>query len=487
MKVIERARLKAWAKKSGWKGADLPSLESFIADKYGQIAIDGEVVDLEKSWANVKTVEITFDSSVDDVRATDMAASTESEDEDMDEKMGDEDEEDVEKSARPAPRRRKTRLQMEQSRRGSGPSVGDMSAKAYREMSRKSAYNRAAQTGTKINGKRPIFADADRAEVFGAAWRLAVAGHKSYSQKANDQVIVTKAGTTTDNGYAGALIVETVAPEIIDLLHQYGATRQLAGVTGMPEGEYRMPRKTANPTAAFIDEAGTFGTSNGTYDRVQLIANKLGYIDQVSNELLNDSAFSIADQAAQNAVPALALAEDACYFNGTGLGSFSGIVGAIDSASTYDAALSSSWDDYTITKIENWLGKIPVEAWRAGNVKIAASSAFFNSVLMRFGMAAGGNTIADIQRGPSGLNYRGIPVVLAEVLPSTYTADQIVAYAGSFERGTAFGVVNGSERIDASEHYGFATDQFSWRISERVAFSAHDVGGSTSEIIALKD
>ena len=78
----------------------------------------------------------------------------------------------------------------------------------------------------------------------------------------------------THHGVVGPL----TAPQIIDLLHEYGAVRQLAGVTAMPDGEYTITRKTANMSFSFVDEAGAISETNPTVDSVKLVASKLAGI-----------------------------------------------------------------------------------------------------------------------------------------------------------------------------------------------------------------
>jgi HK97 family phage major capsid protein len=333
-----------------------------------------------------------------------------------------------------------------------------------------------------------VFSDADEAEYFGAGMRLASAGHKAYSQRARDlEIIGQKAGSTLDNTYAGVLVVHETAPQIIDLLHTFGATRQLVPVTPMRDGEMRVNRKTANMAFGFEGESEEIPETNPTLDQVRLVANKLAGIGRVSNELLDDSAFDIADLVATSSAAGLSKAEDDAYFFGTGLANFTGLAGKIDTPSTYDAALASNWGDVTVDQIEEWIGLVPIEAWRSGTVKIACSHRFFRTVLNRFAVGAGGNTGEQILGGfGPATQYGGIPVVLTEVLPSTYVADQKAAYIGSFERGTKMGVVTGSEQIDASDQAYWKFDQYAWRVKERIAFNIHDVGGADSEVIAFQ-
>lgn len=481
-KVIFRDALAKTAKGLGWKGASLPELKQWMDDEGREFVMDGETVDVEKSWAKTKTVTISVTADAgEDVVVEDGASEMEGE-------SMDGEEEPMPKGGRRAAFA--AERGQKDFRKTFAETTKPRTVRDFAAESGKKAYNRAANSGTLYKGYVPVFADADRAEVFGAAFRLSVMGDKPYSQKARDRDIigVKTSGTTSVNEWGGSLVVSQVGTEVIDLLHNFGATRQLAGVTNMPDGSWQTPRKTTNMSFSFVGETDSISETNPAYDRVQLTAHKLAGIARLSNELLNDSAFNIADEVARSAAAGAAFAEDSCYFNGTGLATHAGLAGDIDANSTYDAALSSSWDDYTIAKLQNWLGKIPAEAWRSGTVQIACSTAFYQSVLLRFAMSAGGNVGSDLQNGFQGnLRWSGVPVILSEVLPSTYTGDQIVAYAGSFKRGTKFGVVSGSEQISTSDQAYWTTDEFGFRYTERIAFNNHDVGGTSSEVIALQD
>jgi HK97 family phage major capsid protein len=450
---------------------------------YEQLEVAGQgVIDLAAAW---KTVYITADAG----EAIEVVQS-EAEGASMEDPDAEREDEPMARSVQP--KRANAREMLGKMNGASG--FAGTSGKSVRDLalnSRKKSYDRAVQHGGLVKGARPVFNSADEAEQFGAAFRLATMKQPYPQMKRDQEIIGTKAGSTLDNNFAGALVVHETAPQIIDLLHEFGAARQLATVTSMPDGEYRVPRKTANVEFSYVAENGTIGAVNPTFDLVQLIANKMAGICTISNELFNDAAFSIADQVARSTVAGANKLEDQTYFLGTGLGNFNGLVGTLtgDADATFDAALSGSWNDFTVAHIQSWLGKIPVEAWRSGTVKIACSHQFYMTVLRRFAMSAGGNLGGSILDGiGGGFAYDGIPVVITQVLPAVYASgNDLVAFAGSFERGTKFGVVTGSEQLVGSDQRYFEYDQYAWRFTQRVAYNLHDVGGTSSEIIALID
>lgn len=371
-----------------------------------------------------------------------------------------------------------------------GPAIHDGSERRAKKM-----YNDAVRNGTEFRGKRPMFPDADVAEQFGAAMRvMATKGgiYRRYDQIDNDCAIIgTKAaGSTTDNAFAASLIVHETAREIIDNLVEHGAMRQAVSITSMPDGFYKVPRKTANMQMAYRNENGAFASTNPQYDMVEITAHEAGGICTVSNSLLNDSAFSIADEVGKSTIEGRNEFEDEEFFNGT-YGTHGGLLGTAgaDSDSTYDAALAADWDDWTINKLQAARAKVPAKAWKRGNVKMACSTSFLQSVIYRFALSAGGNSGDRLLIGMTNgqLHWDGVPIVLTEVLPSTYTADQIVAYIGDFDAGSKVGIVAGSDKLDASSQRYWDLDQFAWKYTERIGFTYHDVTGTNSMVIAIKD
>ena len=500
-----RKNFSAWAKDlnirdfEGESADDAVSFVKSIAEHYDipGLVKNGEVDEaaVKSAWGR-KAVRVIADAG-EEVIVEDPAMTEEMDGEDEETKAESEDEDEVTKSYKAY------RKALQKSGKSVTPHMksvheagqkGAPAVHASAERMRRKAFDDAAKNGKLYRGKRVVFGSADEAEYFGAAARLMISkGGQgvpySRDQYRNDcSIIGTKAtGVTSDNAWAGTLIVSETAPQIIDLLHSYGAARQFCPVTGMPDGSFDVKRKTSNMTFAYVSEGSAPSETNPAYDNVHLDAKKAAGIARVSMEMLNDSAFELGNEVAQSSAAGMALFEDQEYFLGSH-GTHGGLAGNVDSNSTYDAALSSGWEDYTIPKLQAWVAKVPAEAWMKGTVKIACSTAFYQAVLRRFALSAGGNVGGALLDGVGGgYGWDGIPVVLSEVLPSTYSADQLVAYIGDGERGSKFGVVNGSESLKYTDQRYWDTDEVAWMASERIDFNFHDVGGTSSEVIALKD
>lgn len=403
-----------------------------------------------------------------------------------DEEEDGEDEDESSKKSFSADRHKKSALAaVKQHERMNTPAIHDGTERRKMKM-----YNSAVQNGTKYMGKTPLFTEAEASQRFGAAVRVmgSKGGFNRYKELDNDlSIIGVKAGSTSDNAWAANLIIHETSKDMIDNLEGYGALRDLMPVTAMPDGVYSVPRKTANMQFAYRQENGAYATTNPQVGMVELVAKEVGGIAIVSNSLLNDSAFNIGDLVAESTMAGRGEFEDEEYFNGT-YGTHGGLTGQMDASSTYDAA-NTDWTTWSVDKLQAARGKIPATAWKSGKVKLACSTSFLQSVIYRFAMDGGGNNGGDMLTGVTKgvLAWDGIPIVLTEVLPSAFVADQNVAYIGAFETGSKFGEVTGSGQLASSDQAYWEMGQFAWRYDERIAFNFHDMGGTNSQVIALKD
>lgn len=362
-------------------------------------------------------------------------------------------------------------------------------------------YDRAVAEGKLYKGQKPIVLDGDTAMRLGAWSRLVLAGSKDYANKASDRDIIGKAAVETINAYGGALVPEDFQATLIDTKNEFGAYRRACGVTTMARDTLMMPRIDSDVTAAWVGEGSSI-TENAlpTFSNVQLVARKAGVLRYASAELLNDSAISFANVFATSVGRAFGEFEDDSAIlgqnNTTGINDLLTVGGG--AGDVYDAALSSSWADYTLAHIQAWLGLLRDAAWRKGNVSIICSVQFYHAVLLRFAQSAGGLMAGDILNGVGGrfrqnalagadAQFDGIPVFFTASAPTSYSGNQIAAWAGAFDLGCKFGEVSGSNQIATSEHVGFVSDTIAFRALERIAINNHDVGGSASLVVGLQD
>jgi len=487
---MNRKQLIAFAKRMGWKGATLDSLKAWAVEN-GYDAFDlgndivVEVKDFEKVWGKGVTIRLPEGVSVEDLIVEDD--SNMDEDEDAEAKAEEDDEDEAaEKAAKQRARKKSFRDEQAKvtgARRAGARKSGRIGDKVS---AAKFAYDNAVKKGLRIRGTNavPVFKDADTAELTGSLLRLGINGRKYYNQRSQDEEIVEKSGSTFNPGTGGALVAGEYAPELIELFDQYGVARQAVGVTSMREGTKEMPRLHTDVTVYDGSESGTMTASDFGTDLVTLNATKSYAYSTIPSELMEDAAISVADIVARSSARAIGKWEDESFFlgshNRTGVTDLLGTIGT----DQFDSA-SGAWSAITISDIQSAIGLLPGWALAEG-ISIVCSSAFYSTVLDTFAMGAGGNTGADLKSGFPGQTMWGrYPVHISEVMPSSYSDGQNVMLIGAFGASSKFGIVDGSEAFESSEHVGFASDSIAFRYKQRWAMNLHDVGGSGSGVVSL--
>lgn len=443
--------------------------------------------DIESLWTKKVTIEVSADAGEEVEVMSPQAA--EPDDVEMDEEE-------------PQPKSRKAKGMTPTGGRlaqavasNKGPSIASPLVMAEK------AYDRAIKDNRLYRGHRPVFDSGEQASRFGAWLRMQLSKGADYDAKALDRDILGKAHVTYDNSLGGALVPDEFVPNLIDVKNEFGAARRAIGVTNMSRETLIMPRIASDATVAWLGEGSSLtAQSTPTFDNVQLVAKKAGAYFTISNELMNDAAVNIADALSVSLGRAFGEFEDDAFFLGENdtVGINDLIPAASASTAIYDSA-SGGWSGYTVAKVMAWLGKIPDAAWRKGNVSIVCSVNFYHSVLLTLAQSAGGALASGLLNGIGGrfrqnalanadAQFDGIPVFFTNSAPTTYSADQAVAWAGAFDLGAKFGEVSGSNSIATSEHVAFASDSLGVRAIERIALVPHDIqDDANSMVITLKD
>lgn len=338
---------------------------------------------------------------------------------------------------------------------------------------------------------RAVFEDVDRAEVAGATLRLAVAqchGIYNYNQKARDTDIVTKGAVAGINAQGGALVPQDFVPELIVLLNEYGAARQLVNFRTTARETIDLPRRTADPTVSWTGEAVASNDQDPAYGTVSVTAKKLQGTMYVTSELMNDSAISVTDDLFNGFANGIAYKEDLAYFSGDGTSTYGGITGllnAIGSAGVKTAD-GDTWAEITDAEVQAFLGLLPSYAW-SGTVKMTCTPQAFYNIINRISRGMGGVTYTESQSGVVKPVYNGTPVVFNNIMASATAISTKSVLIGEFDMASKAIEVSGSLEFATSEHYRFANDQLTLRARERVGITVHDAGDSSSAgpVVAL--
>lgn len=493
------------------KAVDARDFEGKSADEFvtyleglckdAQVTVNGLIEDSEfdadairKAW-NAKTVRIVADAG-EEVIVEDGIEAVDGEDEEV--KAADEDEDEVTKAYKAFRKVAQKNGAKDfpglqglagASAKGTGFRFGDRRSAVLK------AYDRAIKDGTALSktGKTPLFGDAERMEAFNAATRFIASKGRDYPQKSADERIATKTGLVSQNSTGGSLVFGEFFPELIENFNEHGAARAAIGITPMAEGVRTVSKMDSDITVYDVGEADSITASDPAFSNVSLVAKKTAALGKISAELQNDAAFQMSDVYARSMLRKMREFEDDSVFNSAN--NRDGVSNLVGANTTFDAALSSDWSDYTITDLQDWLGKLPAWAREDPKFGIACSWQFYMRVLRRFALSAGGNTGQMVLGGVSGAangnvwQWDGIPVYISQKLPTSYSANQLVAYAGAWSYATKFGVVTGSETVASSDQRYFDEDSFAIRMTQRWAINLHDVNNTAfgSGIVALKD
>lgn len=342
----------------------------------------------------------------------------------------------------------------------------------------------------KRHGKLKAFKSDFDAYASGQFLRATIGKNDVAAQWCKEHGIMNVHSTTT-NSAGGYLVPEGFENAIINLREEYGIFRQNARVYPMTEPIVYVPRRQSGFTAYYVGENSAGTESDASFSQVKLDAKKLMILTRLSQELSDDAIIQLADFVAQEMAYAFAVQEDQAGFLGDGTSTYGGILGlrnALLAGSTVTAiAGDNTFEELEFAFFQNAVGKLPRfpgirPAWYVHN-------ALYWNAMVRLANAAGGNNIASVQAGPTGLSFMGYPVVLVNALPSALTdlASTVVGFFGDLAMTATLGSKAGISIVTDSSRY-FEYDQIAVRCTQRYDIVVHEVGTASAAgpMIALK-
>jgi len=129
-----------------------------------------------------------------------------------------------------------------------------------------------------------------------------------------------------DGSEGGYLVPDEYETTLIDGLTEENIIRQVANVISTSFGERKIPVVAGHGSAAWTDEEAALTESDDSFGMVTLGAHKLATIIKVSEELINDSVFSIENYLAREFARRMASAEEDAFITGNGTGKPTGIL-----------------------------------------------------------------------------------------------------------------------------------------------------------------
>lgn len=146
-------------------------------------------------------------------------------------------------------------------------------------------------------------------------------------------------GTDTEGGY---LVPDEFERTLVEALEEENIFRRFANVITTSSGDHKIPVVASKGTASWIDEEGTIPESDDSFGQVSIGAYKLGTMIKVSEELLNDSVFSLESYISKEFARRIGNKEEESFFIGDGSGKPTGILAATGGAQLGVTAASAT-------------------------------------------------------------------------------------------------------------------------------------------------
>ena len=273
------------------------------------------------------------------------------------------------------------------------------------------------------------------------------------------------------------VITTTFSPLLYRYLIQNSAIRQTnVRVITTDGGEnYEYPKFTGYPAeATVVGEGATIGTSDPTFGRATLGAYKFGWLWQVSNELLQDSAYDILSELAFVFGRALANGEGKKFLLGTGTSEPEGLLTA--AGSTYQVVGGTpAANGPTYTNLVDTMHEV-IPPYR-----VNSSWLFSDKTLQALRKLVDGNNRPLWQPGLAGFGtdvpdtILGKPYRIDPYMPDPAVGATSIAY-GDF---SAFMIRDvAGVRLERSDDFAFNQDLVSFRILHRADSALIDTTGA---------
>jgi len=297
-----------------------------------------------------------------------------------------------------------------------------------------------------------------------------------------------------DAGLGGNLTVPEVLSTVIELVNEYGVFPSVVNQIPMGSETLSVPRRVGGLTAYFMDEAAAATDSSASWDRVQLVAKKLGVANRLSSEVIQDSIISIADKITLEIGRAFAYKIDSVIANGQGNagdGLITGIVtkltgGTANASLVVAPAGEVGFDTLSLETFINVVGTLPLFARQSAAWYL--SPAGYAQSMQRLMLASGGSRPSDIA-GKSEASFLGFPVRLSNTLDSQLGDDPatVKVLFGDLSLSTMMGTRRAMSMRVSDQRY-IELDEVVMLANTRIAVTVHDVGTNSvvGPVLALK-
>lgn len=135
-----------------------------------------------------------------------------------------------------------------------------------------------------------------------------------------------RALTVSTDSAGGFLTPDNFVAEMLRNVVNFSPVRQYARVMNVASANVRMPKRTGTMTAAWVAETADRAATQPTYGEVELTPFEAACYVDVSNQLLEDSAFNLESELAFDAAEEFGRLESVAFVSGDGTGKPKGVI-----------------------------------------------------------------------------------------------------------------------------------------------------------------
>jgi HK97 family phage major capsid protein len=130
------------------------------------------------------------------------------------------------------------------------------------------------------------------------------------------KVLIAGVNSPNDGGYW--TVPETFVRELQKNLVEFSPMRQVARVTTVSGNPVKLPKRTSNLSAGWVAETSEHSLSEPAYGQQEIPIFEARVSTEITNELLEDSAFNLASELAQDFAEEFARLEGLAFVSGNG-------------------------------------------------------------------------------------------------------------------------------------------------------------------------
>jgi HK97 family phage major capsid protein len=266
------------------------------------------------------------------------------------------------------------------------------------------------------------------------------------------------------------------APEVVELVFQYGDARKLCTVFPMGTLTLKLPKLTTDATFGLVGQSATVTEVSPTIQFVTFTAEKFGGMIRLPSELEEDSIIPIGAFIARYAARNIARIEDTQAFlstgadsgvNGAGLGLITQVNASNDNCLVIQSTGNTAFSNATLANFRAMRGTSGISGVVLKNARYYLHPTY-ESQLVTFNTSA---TVTPYLRATPGgkATLDGFPIEWVSVMPALSSTASVSTVHALFGDATfQYFAPRAGVRFDISREAAFLTDEIMIRALERM-------------------